>query len=312
MPLTSTNTPHPLNYLLVLYPAHQLLDSAGPLDILSTVTKQVNVPGTDITLTIVSETLSPVPLVPVAPRDADWSFEESPELSSATSPKGKIQGTGFNVPLTPTITFSTALESLRKTGGKLEIENAYGQLEQRTIDVLLIPGGIGSRMYRISKATGERSLNCAASIDFVGEICRQGWVQSAVLTVCTGSDLFARTGLLRGRRATTNFMAFDMVRDRHRDVRFLKGRRWVRSLPGEGVKEEGGSGSNGNGKLSDGRKEDVFEREVWTSAGISAGMDLTLWFVAEVYGRDFARGIARRLAYEWKEGVGEGEVDPFY
>lgn len=57
---------------------------------------------------------------------------------------------------------------------------------------------------------------------------------------------------------------------------------------------------------------EVIRREVWTSAGISAGMDLMLWFVAEVWGRDFARSIAGRLEYEWREKVGEGERDPYY
>ena len=68
----------------------------------------------------------------------------------------------------------------------------------------------------------------------------------------------------------------------------------------------GGLGSDGRQDLGD------WEKEIWTSAGISAGMDLMLWYVAEIYGKITAREVGRRLEYEWRESVGEGEVDPYY
>ena len=290
----------PRNYFLILYPGHQLLDSAGPLDILSMITKQTSVPGTDITLTVLSDTLSEVPMPPVPPRDADWHFEETPELKGAQS--GRLPGSDFNLPIKPHVTFVQALESLRQHGD-VEVDGAYGS-EHRSIDVLLIPGGIGSRINRINTKTGERSLNVAEAVDFVREVCEKDWIRSAILTVCTGSDLLARTGVLNGRRATTNWNAFYIVSGRHKDVQWLKGRRWVRSLPGEV--------DQGQSSASERKDKVVFSKEIWTSAGISAGMDLTLWFAAELYGKEFASGIARRLEYQWRDHITEGEVDPYY
>lgn len=296
MPLTSTSVPVPRNYFLVLYPGHQLLDSAGPLDILSMITKQSSVSGTNITLTILSDSLTKIPLAPVPPRGADWTFDKTPELSVT----GGVPGKGFNVPIVPDVTFAQALKDLRESG-EVEVEDVYGNPERRSIDVLMIPGGIGSRLIRVDNKTGEKTSNVGEAVDFVREVCENDWVRSALFTVCTGSDILARTGILNGRRATTNFNAFDTVSAKHRDVQWLKGRRFVRSLPDEV-----------NGDQDSAGQHKGFAKEIWTSAGVSAGMDLTLWFAAEVWGKEFARGIARKVEYEWRSQVGEGEVDPYY
>ncbi|KAF2850365.1 class I glutamine amidotransferase-like protein [Plenodomus tracheiphilus IPT5] len=75
------------------------------------------------------------------------------------------------------------------------------------LDVLLIPGGIGARDEENSGVLGE----------IVGWLRQRGvgvvggtgprWV----LTVCTGSEILARTGVLDGRGATTNKRAFNDV-----------------------------------------------------------------------------------------------------
>ncbi|KAJ9661527.1 hypothetical protein H2198_001907 [Neophaeococcomyces mojaviensis] len=299
MPLTSTNKQTPTNYVVVLYPCHQLLDSAGPLDILSTITKRPE--GANITLTVAAETLEPVPLAPVPPAGVDWEFEDVAELPKAED--GEVGGAGFDVEIRPSVTFEELLKSLRgRNDGMFEMVDGRGRKVVRSVDVLLIPGGIGTRMFRVPKGgkgeggVGERWNNVEGAVKFVKELCEGQWVQSAVLTVCTGSDLLARTGLLDGRRATTNVMAFEKVAERNKGVQWQRLRRWVRSLPEE-VKGDGKKG---------------FEKEIWTSAGISAGMDLMLWFVAEIYGKEFAHGIARRLEYEWRSHIEEGEVDPYY
>lgn len=42
-----------------------------------------------------------------------------------------------------------------------------------------------------------------------------------VLTVCTGSEILARTGILDGRKATTNKKAFNEVRAKHPGVEWV-------------------------------------------------------------------------------------------
>lgn len=244
--------------------------------------------GADFTLTIVAETLDPVDLAATAPSSSSWEWEDIPELPR--NKNGGFGGLGFNPRLVPDVTFESALRDLKNTG------TVMVNGEARSIDVVLIPGGIGSRMFRVDKKTGERRSNVAPLVEFIKEVNRGDWVRCAWMTVCTGSDILARTGLLRGRRATTNVRAFQGVSGRNPGVEWLEKRRWVRSLPGE-VGEDGG---------------EVIKREVWTSAGVSAGMDLMLWFLAEVWGKEFAKMIASKIEYEWREGVGEGERDPYY
>lgn len=68
------------------------------------------------------------------------------------------------------------------------------------IEVLLLPGGFGARADE----------NVDGVIEFVrGRFPKLKWL----LTVCTGSAIAARAGVLDGRRATSNKKAFSWVRD---------------------------------------------------------------------------------------------------
>ncbi len=90
-----------------------------------------------------------------------------------------------------------------------------------------------------------------------------------VLCVCTGSALLARTGALDGLRATSNKRAFDWVRSCGPDVSWQREARWV----------------------CDGR--------FYTSAGVSAGIDMALGFVRDRFGEETAENAARRMEYHW-------------
>jgi transcriptional regulator GlxA family with amidase domain len=86
-----------------------------------------------------------------------------------------------------------------------------------------------------------------------------------VASVCTGAFLLASAGLLDGRRATTHWSAAAELARRHPQVRV--------------------------------DPEPIFVRDgrVWTSAGVTAGMDLALAMVEEDLDRDAALTIARHL-----------------
>ena len=90
-----------------------------------------------------------------------------------------------------------------------------------------------------------------------------------LLTVCTGAALAARAGVLGGRRATSNKRSFDWVKTQRTgdEVEWVPDARWV----------------------ADGK--------VWTSSGISAGIDMMYAFVAAQYGEDVAAQIARVSEY---------------
>ena len=111
------------------------------------------------------------------------------------------------------------------------------------LDFLLIPGGQGTR----------KEVDNAALIAF---IARQAESCKAVLSVCTGSFLLERAGLLKGKRATTHWGSLDRMRE----------------LGTVDVAEE----------------RYVRDGNVWTSAGVSAGIDLMLAFIASFAGDEVA------------------------
>jgi len=107
-----------------------------------------------------------------------------------------------------------------------------------------------------------REVGNSVLVDFVA---RQARGCSSVLSVCTGSFILHAAGLLAGRRATTHWGSLDRMRALG-DVQVVE-ERWVR---------------DGN---------------VWSAAGVSAGIDLALAFIAATAGEDAAGRV--QLAAEY-------------
>jgi transcriptional regulator GlxA family with amidase domain len=132
-------------------------------------------------------------------------------------------------------------------------------------DVLLIPGGIGTRKEMVNS-------------QFLAELKRLAEASRMVATVCTGSLLLSATGLLDGRRATSNKMVFQQVKAYAPKVNWIAEARWV---------EDG---------------------KYFTSSGVSAGMDMALAVIAKLRGRETSLQVASRAEYEWHE---DSSWDPF-
>jgi transcriptional regulator GlxA family with amidase domain len=109
------------------------------------------------------------------------------------------------------------------------------------------------------------------------------WVAARAATaeltasVCTGAFLLARARLLKGKSATTHWEDVADLRAMAPATRVVPGVRWV---------EEGA---------------------LITSAGISAGLDMSLHIVARLAGHDLAVRTARQMDYEWRN---EGRAAP--
>lgn len=107
-----------------------------------------------------------------------------------------------------------------------------------------------------------QEVNNAVLVDFVA---RQAKSCKAVLSVCTGSFILHAAGLLSGRTATTHWGSLERLRTLG-DVQVVE-QRFVR---------------DGN---------------VWTSAGVSAGIDLMLAFIASVSGETAAGKVQFQAEY---------------
>jgi transcriptional regulator GlxA family with amidase domain len=84
-------------------------------------------------------------------------------------------------------------------------------------------------------------------------------------SICAGAFVLAEAGILNGKRATSHWMVCDKLARLYPEIKVEKDPIFVK---------------DGN---------------VYTSAGISTGMDLSLAMVEEDYGRDIALSVARRL-----------------
>ena len=98
-----------------------------------------------------------------------------------------------------------------------------------------------------------------------------------VCSVCTGAFLLAETGLLAGRRVVTHWEFCDRLQARHADLRVEADPIYIR----------------------DGR--------FWTSAGITAGIDLALALVEQDLGRTVALNAARHLVMFLKRPGGQAQ-----
>lgn len=99
-----------------------------------------------------------------------------------------------------------------------------------------------------------------------------------IISVCTGAALLARAEKLNGKKATTNKRAFNWVKEQGKDTLWVKEARWVK---------------DGN---------------IYTSSGVSAGTDMALGFIKDLFGREKALEISQQIEYFWNE---DSNYDPF-
>jgi len=90
----------------------------------------------------------------------------------------------------------------------------HGFADRPPLDVLLVPGGQGTR----------KEVDDAAFIDWISQASA---ATPVVSSVCTGAALLARAGVLDGRRATSNKRAFDWVVSQGPRVEWVRKARWV-------------------------------------------------------------------------------------
>lgn len=137
--------------------------------------------------------------------------------------------------------------------------------ERDAYDVILVPGGAGAR----------REVDNAA---LLGWIVRASAKAGLTTSVCTGSALLAKAGVLDGRKATTNKAAYQWATAQGPNVDWQAQARWV---------EDG---------------------KFMTSSGVSAGTDMALAILARLFGPEKAEQVATFAEYDWHR---DPAWDPF-
>jgi transcriptional regulator GlxA family with amidase domain len=147
--------------------------------------------------------------------------------------------------------------------GGMEISATVGFAEAPALDLLLVPGGPGQ--LSLMKHT--------ILMDFIRAHAQTGkWLTS----VCTGAMLLAQAGVLRGRRATTHWLARPSLRSFGVDV----------------VDERY-----------------VIDGHIATSAGVSAGIDMALELARLLAGENVAQAIQLGIEYDPAPPLDAGSPD---
>ncbi|MDG1969712.1 MAG: DJ-1/PfpI family protein [Paracoccaceae bacterium] len=137
--------------------------------------------------------------------------------------------------------------------------------EKNDYDLLFIPGG-------------------DSALKLAGDEEMMQWIRDAsanaerVMAVCTGTVLLGMTGVLDGRKATTNKLDFTETVPLAPNVDWVKEARWV---------EDG---------------------KFFTSSSVSAGIDMALAVMADLFGMAMADRLALTCEYEWHK---DASRDPF-
>ncbi|KAF2878046.1 DJ-1/PfpI family protein [Massariosphaeria phaeospora] len=203
---------------VLLFPAFELLDVFGPLEIISVLA------GTyQLQLSLIAETMDPVSTRPL--------LAAMNRMNSSVFPEVLPTHTIHNAP---------------------------------ALDVLLVPGGLGTRSPFIN-----------ATLAYIKKTAPQ---VKYVITVCSGSLLAARAGILDGRTATTNKQSWNSTVKSQPQVNWVPHARWT------------------------------VDGTLWTTSGISAGIDGVLGWVECVFGEEVARNTTVFMEYNREE---DADNDPF-
>jgi transcriptional regulator GlxA family with amidase domain len=138
---------------------------------------------------------------------------------------------------------------------KLTLTPHHSVSDAPPLDILLHPGGFGTRRLMRDPAHLEWVTGLAASTELM-------------TSVCTGSLVYAAAGLLRNRPATTHWSALDLLKELDPTIDVRPDDRWV----------------------DDGT--------VITSAGVSAGIDMSLHLVQRLAGTARASEVKREIQYD--------------
>lgn len=148
-------------------------------------------------------------------------------------------------------------DPVKATGG-LRVLPDYDLASCPPLDILVVPGGWGTRKGMLNDR-------------LVGWIAERAKQVDTLASVCTGSLLLGKAGLLDGKRATTHWWALGLLRETFPKITVLDDQHVV----------------------EDGR--------ILTSAGISAGIDMALKVVQRYYGEPVSRATAEYMEYPFPE-----------
>ena len=163
--------------------------------------------------------------------------------------------------------FTVAEHTTISARNKLIISPTYSFQNCPQADIVIVPGGGG---YHIDGTPfgSRREMNNPFMLNWIKEQNQQA---ELILSVCTGSFILAKAGLLENLSATTHFGAVKQMQELAPNTKLYPEERWV-----------------DNGRII-------------LSAGISAGIDMSFYVISKLLGKEVADETAKYMQYDyWK------------
>lgn len=184
----------------------------------------------------------------------------------------------------PLQVFATANDIVAEGGGappyRIRVVARQPRGVMASAGVVLATEGLspaGAPVDTLMIAGGQGVNAAAADLELVDWVRTRSGAARRTASVCTGAFLLAATGVLDGRRATTHWSFCDEL---------------ARSFPAVRVESD-----------------PIFVRDgaIWTSAGVTAGIDLALALVEEDLGGETTLAVARYLVVFLKRPGGQAQ-----
>lgn len=149
-----------------------------------------------------------------------------------------------------------------KARNGLKVQPDYSFENHPSLDIVIIPGGMGTRV----------AIKDNKTLDWINKVHPNTQI---TMSVCTGSLLLGKLGLLDNLPATTHHTVFDLFKKVSPSTKIVTDQRFV---------------DNGH---------------IMTAGGISAGIDLSLHVVEKLYGSEVVGKTIKEMEYgdRWKEAA---------
>jgi transcriptional regulator GlxA family with amidase domain len=146
-----------------------------------------------------------------------------------------------------------------KARGAFRVTPSYGFHNHPPIDVLIVSGGVHTE-----------EMTKANVVDWIFKVGKQA---KLVASVCTGTFLLAKAGVLTTQNVTTHWEDIPDLRKRFPRLIVHESKRWV---------DEGA---------------------IVTSGGISAGIDMSLHLISRLHSLELAEKTARQMEFNWTKNA---------
>lgn len=184
--------------------------------------------------------------------------------------EAKENGADINLHFISSTTDNELTSSLGLGFSKL---TPYKGFELGTGDIIIIPGIEFSLLNDSSFKKENHS--------FYHWLNKQYSSGATLVSICTGAFILAEAGLLKDKKATTHWKAFDEFEQKFPDIELLKNRLFVEN------------------------------ERIYTSAGMLSGIDLCLYLVEKEYGIKFAVEVAKEVVMYFRRGESDPQLSIF-